>query len=52
MASSELPELLGVCDRIAVLRDGVVVAEMPAAEATQEMLLEAATSSKPIEEAA
>jgi ribose transport system ATP-binding protein len=52
MASSELPELLGVCDRIAVLRDGVVVAEMAAADATQELLLEAATSSKPIKEAA
>jgi len=52
MASSELPELLGVCDRIAVLRDGIVVAEMPAAEATQEMLLEVATSSEPIEEVA
>jgi len=50
LASSELPELLGVCDRIAVLRGGVVVAEQTAAEATQESLLEAATSSEPIEE--
>jgi len=52
VASSELPELLGVCDRILVLRAGVVVAEMTAAEATQERLLEAATSSEPIKEAA
>jgi len=52
LASSELPELLGVCDRIAVLRDGAVVTELPAAEASQEMLLEAATSSEAIKEAA
>ena len=42
MASSELPELIGVCDRIAVLQEGLVVAEMTAAEATEESLLAAA----------
>ncbi len=52
LASSELPELLGVCDRIAVLRAGAVVAEQAAADATPESLLEAATSSEPIEEEA
>ncbi len=31
LASSELPELTGVCDRILVLRRGRVVAELPAA---------------------
>jgi ribose transport system ATP-binding protein len=52
LASSELPELLGVCDRIAVLRAGAVAAEMTAEEATQESLLEAATSTDTREEAA
>jgi len=42
VASSELPELLGLCDRIVVLRDGRVAATFPAAETTQEVLLEAA----------
>lgn len=41
-ASSELPELIGVCDRIAVLREGRIVAEMDSAEATEESLLAAA----------
>ncbi|MGI9157000.1 MAG: sugar ABC transporter ATP-binding protein [Marmoricola sp.] len=42
MASSEIPELLGVCDRIVVLRDGHVVIDRPAAELTQEDVLAAA----------
>ncbi len=42
LASSELPELIGTCDRIAVLREGRVVTEMPAAQATEEALLAAA----------
>jgi putative multiple sugar transport system ATP-binding protein len=37
--SSELPEILGVCDRIYVMRDGKVVGEMPASEATQEKVM-------------
>jgi ABC-type sugar transport system ATPase subunit len=36
MASSELPELLGVCDRIYVLFRGRIVAELDAKEATEE----------------
>src|SRR5437879_4055555 len=36
MISSEMPELLGVCDRICVMNDGAFVGEFPAAEATQE----------------
>ncbi|MGO1561401.1 Ribose ABC transport system, ATP-binding protein RbsA (TC 3.A.1.2.1) [Actinomycetales bacterium JB111] len=42
MASSELPELIGACDRIVVLNEGAVVTEMPAAEASEEKLLAAA----------
>ncbi|MFO1049399.1 MAG: ATP-binding cassette domain-containing protein [Geminicoccaceae bacterium] len=43
LISSELPELLGMCDRIVVMREGRVTAEMPAAEATQESVLYAMT---------
>ena len=39
--SSELPELLGICDRIYVMSEGRFVAEMPAATATQEKIMRA-----------
>lgn len=39
MISSELPEILGVCDRIYVMRDGKIVGEMPAKEASQETVM-------------
>jgi putative multiple sugar transport system ATP-binding protein len=39
LISSELPEILGVCDRIYVMRDGKVVGEMPASEASQEKVM-------------
>jgi ABC-type sugar transport system ATPase subunit len=42
MISSEMPELLGLADRIIVMRDGRAVAEFTAGEATQEGLLDAA----------
>ena len=41
MISSELPELLGMCDRIYVMNEGEMVAEMNAAEATQEKIMSA-----------
>jgi putative multiple sugar transport system ATP-binding protein len=41
MISSEMPELLGMCDRIYVMNEGKMVAEMPAAEATQEKIMAA-----------
>ena len=41
MISSEMPELLGMCDRIYVMNEGRFVAEMPAAEATQEKIMRA-----------
>lgn len=37
--SSELPEILGVCDRIYVMREGKIVGEMPASEASQEIVM-------------
>jgi len=42
MASSELPELLGMSDRILVLREGRVAGEFRVEEATQEKLMAAA----------
>jgi putative multiple sugar transport system ATP-binding protein len=39
LISSELPEILGVCDRIYVMRDGKIVGEMPASEASQEKVM-------------
>jgi putative multiple sugar transport system ATP-binding protein len=37
--SSELPEILGVCDRIYVMSEGKIVGEMPAADASQEKIM-------------
>ena len=42
MISSELPELLGMSDRILVMRGGRIAAEFGAADATQERVLSAA----------
>ena len=43
--SSEMPELLGMCDRIYVLNNGKFVAEMTAAEASQEKIMKAIVTS-------
>lgn len=43
MTSSYLPELLGVCDRIAVMYRGVLGAARPVQEWTEEKLMQAAT---------
>lgn len=43
LTSSELPELLAVCDRILVLAEGRITAEFPRAEATEQKIMEAAT---------
>ena len=39
MISSELPEVLGMCDRIYVLNEGKIVGEFDQAEATQEKIM-------------
>jgi putative multiple sugar transport system ATP-binding protein len=39
--SSEMPEVLGICDRIYVMSEGEFVAEMPVAEASQEKIMTA-----------
>lgn len=43
MISSDLPELLGICDRILVMSDGQVTGELDRAEATQERVMALAT---------
>ncbi len=45
MISSEMPELLGMCDRICVLNEGTFVAEFSAAEATQEKIMRSIVTS-------
>jgi ribose transport system ATP-binding protein len=44
--SSELPELLGICDRIYTLAEGRITAEVPIAEATPERLMQHMTKEK------
>ena len=41
MISSEMPELLGICDRLYVMNEGRLVDEMPANEASQEKIMAA-----------
>jgi putative multiple sugar transport system ATP-binding protein len=46
MISSELPELLGMCDRIYTLSAGRITGELPVGEATQENLMSLMTREK------
>jgi putative multiple sugar transport system ATP-binding protein len=46
MISSELPELLGMCDRIYTLSEGVITAEVPREKADQEILMRYMTKGK------
>jgi putative multiple sugar transport system ATP-binding protein len=41
LISSEMPELLGICDRIYVMNEGKLVSEMLAKEASQEKIMRA-----------
>lgn len=43
MISSELPEILGMSDRIYIVSSGKISGEMPAEEATQEKIMQLAT---------
>jgi rhamnose transport system ATP-binding protein len=42
MISSELPEILGMSDRVLVMREGLLVAELERSEATEERIIQAA----------
>jgi L-arabinose transport system ATP-binding protein len=46
LVSSEMPELLGICDRVLVMEGGRLSGELPRSEATQERLLELALPTK------
>ncbi|MGW1716127.1 multiple monosaccharide ABC transporter ATP-binding protein [Streptomyces sp. NPDC002156] len=46
--SSELPELLGMCDRIYTMAAGRLTGEVPRAEATQEVLMRQMTKDKEV----
>ena len=46
LISSELPELIGLCDRILVMSEGRIVGEVAGAEKTQERIMELATAGR------
>ena len=47
MISSELPEIIGMSDRILVMRDGRIAGEVPKEEATEAGIIELATIGQP-----
>ena len=46
MVSSELPEVMGMADRIIVMHEGLMVAEYQAGDATAETIVSAASGAK------
>lgn len=48
MVSSELPEILGMSDRIMIIREGYVAGFLGREEATEEIIMEYATGSEPM----
>ncbi|WP_088104762.1 ATP-binding cassette domain-containing protein [Halalkalibacter urbisdiaboli] len=48
MISSELPEILGMSDRVIVMHKGKMMSELDAAEATQEKVMHYATGGTPV----
>ena len=48
MISSELPEVLGMADRVFVMREGRVTAEIARADATAEAVMHASTSARKV----
>ena len=47
MVSSELPEILGMSDRVLVMHEGRITGEFSRDEVTQEKIMQAATASPP-----
>ncbi len=50
MISSELPEILGMSDRILVMRDGQIVGELSREEATEERIIALAITGRALDE--
>ena len=50
MISSEMPEILGMCDRVYVMNEGRIVAEMDVTDASQEKIMAAILKSEKKEE--
>jgi putative multiple sugar transport system ATP-binding protein len=50
MISSEMPEILGMCDRVYVMNEGRIVAEMDVVDASQEKIMAAILKSEKNEE--
>ena len=48
MVSSELPELLAVCDKIAVFKNGQIIDILPIKEATEEKIMKLLTSEEEV----
>jgi len=44
MISSELPEILGMSDRVYIVSSGKITGELPIEEATQEKIMQLATN--------
>jgi putative multiple sugar transport system ATP-binding protein len=44
MISSELPEVLGMSDRVYIVSSGRIMGELPIEEATQEKIMQMATN--------
>jgi ribose transport system ATP-binding protein len=51
ITSSELTEHIGLCDRILILREGAIVAELAGEEATEETVMSYALMGRPPERA-
>ena len=47
MISSELPELIGMCDRILVMHQGTIRGEVPRAQFSEELIMSYATGLRP-----
>jgi ABC-type sugar transport system ATPase subunit len=50
MISSELPEVIGMSDRVIVMREGLTVGELTGGDITEEKIMQLATKDQHVEE--